>query len=453
MATQTAARPPGPHRSFPLANALALRRDIIGFFRGLAAQYGDILLVRAGPRRIYFVNHPDLVQEVLINHHRSFRKSWLLQMAKHILGEGLLTSEGDFHRRQRRLMQPAFHRQRVATYGDIMSSCAARARDRWHEGQELDIAKEMMRLTLSVATKALFDADVESEADEIGEALTEALNFFDRILSPLSPILNRMPLPSNRRFFRAVARMDATVYRIINERRASGEDKGDVLSMLLAAQDEDDGGVMTDLQLRDETITLFLAGHETTANALSWTWYLLSQHPEVGETLRRELDAVLGGRLPSVDDLPRLEYTRKVLTESMRLYPPAYMLGREATEDVPLGDYIVPAGDMVLMSQFCLHRDPRFYDGPERFNPDRWTPRMQENLPRFAYFPFGGGPRFCIGEAFAWTEGILVLATIAQRWRFEMVPGHPVALRPLITLRPRYGLRVTVHSATSRMNH
>ncbi|MDX9972444.1 MAG: cytochrome P450, partial [FCB group bacterium] len=422
MAIQTV-RPPGPHRSSSLLNAFALRRDIIGFFRGLASQYGDILLVRAGGRNIYFVNNPDLVQEVLVTRHRSFQKHWVLRMAKHILGEGLLTSDGEFHRRQRRLIQPAFHRQRVASYGAVMVEHAARARERWHEGQELDLAHEMMRLTLSIASKTLFDANVEDEADEFGAALTEALNFFDRILSPLAPILNRLPLPSNRRFARAVTRMDETVYRIINERRASGEDRGDVLSMLLAAQDEDDGGVMTDRQVRDEAITLFLAGHETTANALTWTWHLLSQHPDAAVGLHRELAEVLNGRLPTMDDVPRLEYTRKVFTESMRLYPPAYMLGREAIEDVPLGEYVVPAGDMVVMSQFSIHRDPRFFEDPDAFKPSRWTPEMQEGLPRFAYFPFGGGPRICIGEAFAWTDGILVLATLALRWRFQTVPG------------------------------
>jgi len=233
---------------------------------------------------------------------------------------------------------------------------------------------------------------------------------------------------------------------MIEERRASGEDRGDVLSTLLSAQDEDDG-VMTDRQVRDEALTLFLAGHETTANALTWTWHLLSGNPEAEARLHRELRDVLGGRLPAVDDLPRLEYTRKVLTESLRLFPPAYMLSRAAVEDVPLGGYVVPKGDIVVMSQYAIHRDARYYVEPERFNPDRWTPEMQERLPRFAYFPFGGGPRVCIGESFAWTEGTIVLATLAQRWRLRTVPGHPVGLRPLITLRPRYGMRMTVEPA------
>jgi len=434
--------PPGPRTVLPIRNALALRRDIIGFFCKLTRTYGDVVFVSLGPRRLYLLNHPDLIQEVLVTRHRSFRKSWIMQQAKYVIGEGLLTSEGDFHRRQRKLIQPAFHRQRISAYADIMADYAARTAARWQPGETVDMAQEMMRLTLSVVAKALFDADVESEADEIGAALTDVLGFFDRLLSPLAPILNKMPLPSNRRFEQALARLDATIYRIIEERRASNRDRGDVLSMLLSALDEDDGGVMTDKQVRDEALTLFLAGHETTAIALTWTWYLLSQHPRVEQKLHRELDAVLGGRPATLDDLPRLEYARKVLTESMRLYPPAYMLSREAVEDVPLGNYVVPEGDIVVMSQYAIHRDPRFYERPETFDPDRWTPEMQERLPRFAYFPFGGGPRVCIGEAFAWTEGLIVLAALAQRWRARLVPEHPVALRPLITLRPRHGMRM-----------
>lgn len=423
---------------------MALRRDIIGFFLDTVRTHGDVAYVSIGPRRLFLINHPDLIQEVLVTRHKSFHKSWVMQQAKFVLGEGLLTSEDDFHRRQRKLMQPAFHKRRVEGYGAVMADYAARTANRWQPGETLDVSQEMMRLTLSVAAKTLFNADVESEADEIGAALTEVLGFFDRILSPWAPLLNRMPLPSNRRFDRALARLDATVYGMIEARRASGEDAGDVLSMLLAAQDEDDGGVMTDRQVRDEALTLFLAGHETTANALTWTWYLLSENPPVEAKLHRELDEVLEGRCPGIDDLSNLEYTRKVLTESMRLFPPAYMLSREALEDVPLGGYVAPKGDIVVMSQYAIHRDARFYGAPERFDPDRWTPEMQERLPRFAYFPFGGGPRVCIGETFAWTEGMLVLATIARRRRLRLVPDHPVELRPLITLRPRHGMVMQV---------
>jgi cytochrome P450 len=354
-----------------------------------------------------------------------------------------LTSEGEFHLRQRRLAQPAFHRQRIAGYATTMVDYAARMRDEWRPGETRDVAREMTRLTLAIAGKTLFDTDVESEADEIGHALNEAMALFDRLTLPFSHWLEKLPLPATRRFHKARERLDATIYRIINERRESGEDRGDLLSMLIQARDhEGDGTGMTDVQLRDEAMTIFLAGHETTANALTWTWYLLSQHPEVAARLHAELDEVLNGRLPAAEDYQRLSYTEKVLAESMRMYPPAWIIGRRALQDYQINGYHIPARSILLMSQYVIHHDERYFPDPYQFDPQRWSPEARDSRPKFSYFPFGGGPRLCIGEGFAWMEGALVIAAIAQRWKMRLVPGHRVEMQPLVTLRPKYGMRM-----------
>ena len=444
----TALRPPGPRRRYPGEFTVALARDPIGFLTRLARDHGDVAFFTMAGQPMLFVNHPELVREVLVTKQRSFHKGRGLERAKRLLGEGLLTSEGEFHRRQRRLVQPAFHRQRVATYGDVMSRYAARAGDRWRHGTTLDVADEMMRLTLAIVGKTLFDADVEGEAHEIGEALTESFMSFTYAVLPFGELLDRLPLPPTIRFNRARARLDATIYRMIEERRRGGADRGDLLSMLLLAQDsEGDGGGMTDEQLRDEAMTLFLAGHETTSNLLTWTWYLLSQHPDAERRLHAEVDAVLGAgdRGPlTADDLPRLPYTRMVLAESMRLYPPAWIVGRRAVEDVEVGGYPVAARTIVLMSQYVAHRDGRWFPEPDRFDPERWTPEAAASRPKFSYYPFGGGARICIGEQFAWMEGTLILATLAHRWRLRLAPGQRVALQPIITLRPKFGMRMEV---------
>ena len=442
----TITRPPGPKRRLFSGSFLAFRRDALKFLQRLADEYGDISNFRIGPQNVFFLNHPDYVKDVLVTHHQNFIKGRALQRTKRLLGEGLLTSEGEFHRRQRRLAQPAFHRQRVASYGAVMTDYGARTVERWHDGETLDISHEMMRLTLAIVGKTLFDADVESEAQEIGQALTDVMNLFDVLLLPFSEYLDKLPLPQTRRFHRAKDRLDATVYRMIEERRRSGKDRGDLLSMLLIAQDEEaNTGQMTDEQVRDEALTIFLAGHETTSNALTWTWYLLSQHPEVETKLHEEIDAVLGSRLqPTTDDLPRLRYTEMVLAESMRLYPPAWALGRLAINDYEVSGYVVPAGSLILMSQYVMHRDPRYFPDPTRFDPERWTPAARESRPQYSYFPFGGGPRRCIGEGFAWMEGILLIATIARHWRLRLIPDHPVELQPVITLRPKHGMRMSL---------
>ena len=440
-----ASYPPGPKPGFPGSTIIRLRRNPIRFFTGLARDYGDIAHFKVGPNDAFLVSNPDYIRDILVTHNRNFTKSRGLEMAKKFLGEGLLTSEGEFHLRQRRLVQPAFHRQRIAGYGRVMADYSARMRDRWNAGETLDIWQEMMRVTLSIAGKTLFDADVEAEAREIGEAMGDLIRMFNRVTLPFAELLEKLPLPGNFRFIRARDRLDSIIYRIIRERRASGEDRGDLLSMLLDAQDEEgDGDRMTDQQVRDEAMTLFLAGHETTANALTWTWYLLSQNPEAEKKFHEEVDEILAGALPGANDLSRLRYTEMVFAESMRMYPPAWTIGRRAINDFELGGYVIPARSSLLMSQYIVHHDPRFYHEPFRFDPGRWTAEARATRPAFSYFPFGGGPRICIGESFAWMEGALVLATVAQKWRLRLVPGHKVQMDPAITLRPKYGMRMIV---------
>lgn len=412
---------------------------------GLAREYGDLPHFRLTSYPAYLLNHPDLVREVLVTQQNKFVKSLALQRARILLGNGLLTSEGDFHRRQRRLAQPAFHRDRLASYAQVMIACAKRTRDRWTEGAPINVAEEMMRLTLDIVARTLFSADVESQAPEIGEALTTVLKMFRLLLLPFADLLEKLPLPPVRRFEKARARLDATIYGLIEERRKSGRDTGDLLSMLLLAQDEEgDGGRMTDTQVRDEAMTLFLAGHETTANALTWTWYLLSQNPECENRLHCELDSVLGGREATSADLPSLRYTEMVFSEAMRLYPPAWAIGRMAVEECELRGVKIAPGSICLASPYVMHRDPRWFPDPQRFDPERWTPEARETRPKFSYFPFGGGARVCIGERFAWMEGVLVLATLAQNWKLRLVADQKVDVQPLITLRTKYGMRMQI---------
>ena len=445
-----AKHPPGPTRRIPLAGLLAYRRGPLPFFENLARQYGDISYFKLGPQEAFFLNHPDLIKDVLVTNSQNFMKGLALQRAKRLLGTGLLTSEGEFHRRQRRLAQPAFHKSRVATYAAVMTDYAAQLRERWRDDETLDIAEEMMGLTLAIVGKTLFDADVVSDSKDVGDAMNVAMDLFNTITVPFFNLLQKLPLPQVRRFDNARAKLDAIIYRLIEERRASGRDRGDLLSMLLLAQDEEgDGGGMTDEQLRDEAMTIFLAGHETTANALTWTWYLLSQNPEAEARLHHELDEVLGSRLPEFVDVTRLQYTEKVLAESMRLYPPAWAIGRMSLVDSEIGGYFVPKGSLVLMSQYVMHRDQRYFADPLSFDPERWSEHERAKRPQFSYFPFGGGPRRCIGESFAWMEGVLLLATLAEQWQMRLAPHQVVALRPVITLRPKHGMRMRVKSRES----
>jgi cytochrome P450 len=424
------------------------RRDPTAALAGLKQQFGDVATFRLGRRRLYLISHPDLVRDVFVTHHRNFIKSYALQRARVLLGQGLLTSEGEFHLRQRRLAQPSFHRDRVAAMAATMARLAGETADGWRAGMEVDAGAEMNRMTLAIAGETLLGAQVAEEADEIRVALTDALGLFNRLHNPFGELLDRLPVPGTLRMRRARARLDETVYRVIAQRRASGEERDDLLGMLLASRDEEgDGGGMTDEQLRDELLTLFLAGHETTANALGWCWHLLAQHPEAEARLHDELRAVLGGRPPSAADYPRLPFTRAVLAEAMRVRPPAWTIGRQPLQDYDAGGYRIRAGSIVLMSPWVIHRDPRWWSDPEAFRPERWMePDFEASLPRFAYFPFGGGIRKCIGEGFAWMEGVLSLAALASRWRLRLVDGAKVVAEPRITLRP-VGLRMRVEAA------
>ncbi len=434
-------RPPGPKGSLLLGSLSDFRRDTLGFLARVAREYGDFVALRLGWRRVFLINHPDLIETVLVTESRHFIKHFVLRLLRPTMGNGILLSDGDFWIRQRRLIQPVFNKNRVATYGDVMVSYAERMAERWQDGETRDLHTDMMRLTLEIVAKVLFDADVAGQAADVGEALEMGMQTFIRRWKSLYPLPEWIPTPTNLKIKKVARRLDAIIYGFIKDRRTSGRDRGDLLSLLLHAQDVDDGGRMTDKQLRDEAMTLFLAGHETTANALAWTWYLLSQHPEVDAQLAAELHDVLGGRSPTVADLPRLRYTEMVVTESMRLYPPVYAFGREPVRNVRIGDYEVPRAATIIMSQWLMHRDGRFFDDPEQFRPERWADGLAKRLPKFAYFPFGGGPRLCIGNTFAMIEAVLVLATMAQKFRFTLAPGHPVVPLTTVTLRPKFGIK------------
>ncbi len=440
--------PPGPPaRFFGFAAYPAFSGDRIGALARLAREYGDLVMFKLGPQRMVLLNHPDYVEDVLVTRARLFKKGRALERARRFLGDGLLTAEGEAHLRQRRLVQPSFHRQRVAGYAETMVAHAARMADRWRDGEEFDVAAQMNQLTLTIVGDTLFGTDVESDARLVRQALNDVFEVFPLTMSPLAPLLERLPLPTVLRYRRAVATLDRLIYRIIDERRRNPSDRGDLLSMLLLACDEEESGArLTDTQVRDETMTLFLAGHETTANALTWTWHLLSQHPDVERHLHQEINAVFDDRRACADDAAKLPYTRMVLAESMRCYPPAWGVGRRAIEDVEIGGYTIPRGTVVLFSQYLLHHDARFFPDPERFDPERWLPERQQARPKFAYFPFGGGNRVCIGESFAWMEGILVLATLARRWRLERVDSSPVPMKAQITLRPACPIRMRARS-------
>jgi cytochrome P450 len=456
----TASHPPSvPKAPSPRPHLIAghfpyLRRDPLAFLTLCAREYGDFVPLRFFTQRAALLGNPAYIERVLVTHQQQFTKSPGLRRNRRLLGNGLVASTGEVWRRQRRLMQPAFHRQRLPSYAEMMVAYAERMLAGWQSGEVRDLHAEMMRLTLEIVAQALFGADVADEAARVGAALTAALERFGQRMSSLLVLLpENTPTPGNRRFERAARQLDEVIYGIINRRRIGGQAGDDLLALLLRAQHEslprgcqgDDGSRLSDCQLRDEAMTLLLAGHETTAIALSWTWYLLSQHPEVEARLLDELRMVLGGRAPTAADLPRLRYAETVVTEAMRLYPPAWVMSRQATENCEIGGHRVAAGTVLLMSQWVLHRDPRFFDDPGTFAPDRWSDGLAKRLPRFAYFPFGGGPRVCIGSSFAMMEAVLLLATIAQQFRLTLVPGHPVVPWPVVTLRPRYGMKMALH--------
>ena len=444
MANRRITRPPGPEPHFLIGNFPLGRPDPLAVFTGWAREFGDIFYYRAGWIHVYFLNSPELIESVLVTNQQNFRKDRVIQNSRWFLGQGLLTSEGGEWLRQRRLSQPAFHRERLALYARIINGCAEEMLDSWKDGENRDVHQEMMQLTLRVVAKVLFSVDVKNESKEVAAALNLLMKHSSGARMLLPPWVRYLPLPFLIRVRRAVRQLDDVVYRIIRERRRSENDNGDLLSMLMSARDED-GSRMTDRQLRDEVMTFLLAGHETTALSLSWAWFLLSENPEAENKLHHELARVLDGKNPSFEDLPRLCYTEAVVKESVRLYPPAWSLARTAAEDFEIGGYLVPAGSNVVMSQWIMHRDPRFFPSPEQFDPGRWFEEHTQRLPRFAYFPFGGGPRYCVGASFAMMEATLLLAAIVQRFRLRMVPGHKVVPVPSITLRPKYGIKMSLH--------
>jgi cytochrome P450 len=465
--------PPGPTYKMPGKLTRQFIRDPIKTLTNIAGKYGDISYFKLGPKQhVYLINNPDYIEKVLIYDHRNFKKGKRLQTAKIILGEGLVTSEGDLHKRQRRLIQPIFHPKQIMTYSNIMTDYATRICDRWKDGNTVDISEEMMQLTLGIICKSVLNYDVESEAQEVGKALTSMRNYSKRLQSPIGHVLDKIPiLPAVRGAREAKKELDSLVYGLIADRRRTQQqesdydDEGydDLLSRLLKAQDSAADNAtpngaqslpnrnMSDKQVRDEVMTIFIAGHETTANALTWTFYLLSQYPDVEKKLHNEIDSVLennngsnggGIRIPTADDISKLQYTEKVLRESMRLYPPVWTMGRYVENDYSVGEYTMPSVSSIIMSQYVMHHDPRYYEKPEEFNPDRWTEEFKTRLPRFSYFPFGGGIRGCIGEPFAWMEGILIIATISQKWMMRLIPGHRIKLDPAITLRSKYGMKM-----------
>ena len=426
---------PGPTTWVPGGHFLAFRRDPLTFFATTARTYGDIARWTFGPQPVYLVSHPEWIEDVLVTSAKKFMKGIALQRAKRLLGEGLLTSEGQMHLRQRRTIQPLFHKQQVQRFAEAMVRHAMRWRDGVTDGAAIDVTAEMSALTLAIVGDTLFSANVQSDADEVREALHDAVQSFAYAVLPRVELFEKLPIGPFVKVRKARVRLDRVILRVIGERRAAAEAGHDLVSMLLSARDPENPSApgMSDQQIRDEAMTIFLAGHETTANAMSWTWHLLGTHAAVETKLHDEIRRVLGGNTPTVDEVPKLEYTRAVIAESMRLYPPAWTMGRRAMEPHIIGGHEVEQGALILLSQWVVHRDPRWWPDADAFRPERWL-TTDPKRPKYAYFPFGGGNRRCIGESFAWTEAVLLLATIAQRWRFTPLAA-PMA-EPRITLRP-----------------
>ena len=450
-AQMSSTTPPGPRPLLPLSPLLGMRSDPLSYMEQLHRKYGDLVSYRTAGRQVILLFHPEMAQDMLVTQARHHRQGRVMQRSRSVLGNGLLTSEGNFHLRQRRLIQPAFHRQRIFGYGQAMCDYAERHQHHWRDGDVLDLHQEMMRLTLAIVGKTLFDTDVEGDAHEIGAALNTFMHLFKFAVLPFSEFLEKLPIPPVLRMKAAREKLDRIIYRFIEERRQSREDRGDLLSMLLAADDpEGDGRQMDNDQVRDECVTLILAGHETTANALTWTLYLLAKNPEIAGRMAAELDQILPHRAPTPEDFPNLKYTEMVFSEALRLYPPAWGIARTVEEPYEAFGARFPKNALVLTSQWIIQHDDRWWRDPMRFDPERWTAAARAARPKFSYFPFGAGPRQCIGESFAWMEGVLLLASIARNWRFSIVPESKVGLQPLITLRPKYGMKLKITARLPR---
>lgn len=408
--------------------------------------YGDIVRIKFGPFSFVLVNHPDYARQVLVTEAKSFDKSIVTKNAlSDTAGKGLFTNDGEAWKRQRKLVQPAFHTQRIAAYADTMVTYANALGDTWQAGQGIDIEHEMTTLTMRIVTKTLFDVDLSDDTDDIGATVTEVFEITNRRFNRLMAIPRWLPTRENRTMKVAVAKLDSIVHRFIDEWRKTGVDKGDLLSMLLLAMDDDDGSGMSDRQVRDEALTLFVAGHETTANTLIWVWYLLSQHPEIEARLHAELESVLGARQATFADLDKLVYTEMVIKEAMRLYPPAYLVTRDANEDIQIGGYDIPRGLPVGVNIYGMHHDARFFPDPERFDPERFSAENEKHIQKYAYVPFGAGPRVCIGNSFAMMEAKLIVATLARRFTLSHAPNHIAEPTRVFTMRPKYGMEMIAH--------
>ncbi len=439
--------PPGP-KGLPIWGVThRVIRDPLAFFMDTFQTYGDIAHFHVGPRKFYMLNHPDQVQYVLQGNHRNFKKGPNYDKLRPLLGNGLVTSEGAFWLRQRRLIQPAFHRTRLAAFATLMTDAANSMLNRWEgntrNGEPLNVAGEFMRVTLEVVSRSMFSTGAAGFADDIGRNLPVVLERTNERFWELIDLSN-LPTSRNRQYWKSLQALDRIVYQVIDQRRHSSEHIDDLLSMLLEAVDEESGERMTDLQLRDEVITIYLAGHETTANTLSWAHYLLARHAQIEDRLRAEVDSVLQGRLPTIEDLPRLVYTRRVIDETLRVFPSVWTIARTPLTPEEIAGYPILPGVNVVLTPYVTHRHPAFWENPEAFDPDRFSPERSANRHPYAYFPFGGGPRLCIGNNFALMEATLILAMITQRYKLELVEGQVVQPQPTVTLRPRHGIQMRI---------
>lgn len=438
--------PPGPPELPVVGQLFGYWLDPIGLMKD-AADYGDLVTMSVKPWLVYLVNHPELIREVLVANHQRIGRWRNVEAMKYLMGDGLVTSEDPLHLTQRRLMQPVFHQQGIKGYAAIMTDHAVRHREGWQDDRRVDMAREMRDLTLKIVVKTLFSIDSPDDIQRMGAAFEMANKYMSARFTQyegMRELLHRLPLPFSNRFKRHLGYLDRKVFGMIEHRRQVGDESNDLLSLLLSVNDMAKNGlsrsVMSDRQIRDEIITMFAVGHETVTTALTWTWYLLATHPEMQARFHAELDDVLEGRCPELADLSKLVFTTQVFKESMRLYPPIWRMGRVALEHFELAGYQIPAGSMLCIPTLITHRDPRFFDDPMEFRPERWTPEFEEGLHRFAYFPFGGGPRQCIGEGFAWMEAKIILAALGQRWRMRHDSRFPVKVTPLISLRPKGGM-------------
>jgi len=449
----TLKKAPGPVGHPLLGSLPAARKDALKLFLDAANEYGDLVRFRFGPRIAHLARSPEAVRLVVQERHEQYGKQTRgFEKIRLVLGDGLLTSEGSFWRRQRRIAQPAFHHKRIAAFGETMARCADELADEWADtaadtGKPIDVLTEMMRLTLRIVSITLLSEDTSARADEVGQAIGDLLHSANERMTRVFDPPMQLPTAENRRFRRNLSTLDDVILGVIAERRKSPREAGDLLSLFMDIRDEETGERMDDQQLRDEVMTVYIAGHETTANALTWTLMLLSRHPAEGRLVREELATVLGGRVPTFADLPKLVRTRAAIDESMRLYPPAWMIGRSVDREDVMDGCRIPKGTLMFISPYVSHRNPAYFPNPEGFDPARFLDGRAEKLPRFAYFPFGGGPRICIGNSFATAELVLVLATLWQRFQLDVLAGHDCTPEPSITLRPRHGMKMLVRSA------